>query len=271
MTGLGLSMEILKVNELKTYFNTRYGIVKAVDGVNFCLKRGETLGIVGESGVGKSVTAHTVMGLAWYLGAGVVSGEVWYDGKNLLAYPELYQQVRGKKISLIPQEAGAALNPVLTVEDHLKEMISVHLGLVGRSARLRIYRLLEDVQFPDPHLTAGLYPYQLSGGAVQRVLLAMALSCSPEVIIADEPASSLDTTVQAQILNLLRNIKNRDDLSMILIAHDLGVISQNCNRVLVMYGGCVLETGVASEILRQPRHPYTATLLQIYKSMDGSL
>lgn len=261
-------MEILRINDLKTHFNTPYGVVKAVDGVSFNLKRGETLGMVGESGVGKSVTAFTVMGLAWRLGAMLVSGEVWYSGENLLAKPELYRQVRGKKISLIPQEAGAALNPVLTVGDQLGEMLKVHRRLSGEQIKSQTALMLEEVQLPEPDLTARLYPYQLSGGMLQRVLLAMALCCSPDIIIADEPASSLDTTIQAQILALLREVKACQNLSMILIAHDLGIISRNCDQVVVMYAGRVLETGPVAEILAGPRHPYTVTLLEIYRCMD---
>ena len=261
-------MEILRVNNLKTYFKTTHGTVKAVDGVSFSLNRGETLGIVGESGVGKSVTAHTVMGLARNIGAGIVDGEVWYEGKDLFADHGLYGQVRGAKIALIPQEAGTALNPVMTVGDQLGEVLSVHLALSGSEKQQRIVQLLGLVELPNPSQTARLYPFQLSGGALQRVLLAIALSCGPEIIIADEPASSLDTTIQAQILGTIRDIKRKSELSMILIAHDLGVISQNCDRLLVMYGGRVMESGLTSEILRQPLHPYTIELLEIYRCLD---
>ncbi len=261
-------MEILRVDNLRVHFHTRYGVVRAVEGVSFGLQRGETLGIVGESGVGKSVTALSVLGLAWRMGARLVSGEVWYAGQNLFAHPEFYGQVRGRKIGLIPQEAGAALNPVLTVGDQLGEMMAVHLGLAAGEARLRTAQLLEEVELPDPVLLMRLYPYQLSGGILQRVLLAMALCCSPELLIADEPASSLDTTIQARILELLRNIRDRHNLSIILITHDLGVISRNCDRLLVMYGGRILEAGPAPEIIRQPLHPYTAGLLEIYRWME---
>ncbi len=260
-------MEILKVNDLRTYFQTLAGIVKAVDGVSFSLQRGETLGIVGESGAGKSVTAHTVMGLAGAIGARVVSGEVWYGGKNLLAAPEAYRQVRGKKIALIPQEAGAALNPVLTVADQLGEMLKVHLGLGYAERRVQTRRLLEMAELPDPDLTAGLYPHQLSGGILQRVLLAMALSCAPDIIIADEPASSLDVTVQAEILKLLKDTKDRNGLSMILITHDLGLIYHNCDSITVWCAGRIVEAGFTHEVLSRPLHPYTAALLDVYKCL----
>ncbi|MHB9094078.1 MAG: ABC transporter ATP-binding protein [Eubacteriales bacterium] len=264
-------MEILKVNNLRTYFNTTHGLIRAVDGVSFNLRRGETLGIVGESGAGKTVTALSVMGLAARLGAGVTDGEVWYAGKNLLEDPTLYDSVRGRRISLIPQEAGSALNPVLTVGKQVEEMLRVHLSLTSREARSVISRLLESVELPDPGLTARLYPHQLSGGALQRVLLALALCCEPDIIIADEPASSLDVTLQAQVLMLIRNTKARQGLSMVLIAHDLGVISQNSDRVLVMYGGRVLEAGPTPKVLGGPLHPYTMALLEIYRVMDQGM
>ncbi len=264
-------MEILKVNDLTVYFDTRCRPVKAVDGISFALRRGETLGIVGESGSGKSVTALTVMGLAQSIGARIVSGEVWYDGKNLLSSQDLYRQVRGKKISYIPQEAAPALNPVLQVGKQLGEMLSVHLGLSAGDVRRKTAQLLETVELPQPELVARLYPHQLSGGILQRVLLAMALSCGPDIIIADEPASSLDTTIQAQILRLLGTIKAREGLSLILIAHDLGVIYQNCDRVLIMYGGRIMEAGLTSQILENPLHPYTVSLLETYRCLEEGM
>ena len=218
-------MQILRVKSLKTYFNSPYGLVKAVDGVSFELERGQTLGIVGESGAGKSVTALSIMGLSREIGAAHCSGEVWFDGDNLFGKPQLYAGIRGKRIGLIPQEAGNALNPVMTVGCQLEEMISVHLGLDIKKSRYRIAEFLKMVELQDYTRVSALYPFQLSGGMLQRVLLAMALCCEPDIIIADEPASSLDVIIQSQILKLIKNITKSKGLSMILIAHDLGVIS----------------------------------------------
>lgn len=264
-------MEVLRVRGLKTYFNTPYGQVKAVDDVSFSLWRGETLGILGESGAGKSVTALTVMGMAGSLGADVISGEVWFAGKNLFSNTGLYPQIRGKLISLIPQEAGGALNPVLTVGRQLEEMLLAHSGVSARQARQTIANLLQAVELPDTELIVRLYPYQLSGGILQRVLLAMALCCGPEIIIADEPASSLDVTIQDQILALIGKTKKSRNLSMILIAHDLGVISQNTEQVLIMYGGRVMEAGPTAQVLTRPFHPYTQALLDIYRLLDTGM
>ncbi len=264
-------MEILRVNDLRVYFETGRGPVKAVDGISFGLNRGETLGIVGESGSGKSVTALSIMGLAQKIGARIVSGEIWYDGENLLGQPHAYRKVRGKKISYIPQEAGPALNPVLRVGKQLGEMLAAHLGLSAREVRIRTAELLEKVELPDPHLVARLYPHQLSGGILQRVLLAIALSCSPDIVIADEPASSLDTTIQAQILKLLRAIKEREGLSVILVAHDLGVVYQNCDRILIMYGGRIMESGPTRQVMENPFHPYTVSLLETYRYLEDGM
>ena len=262
-------MQILEVKELRTYFNTPYGLVKAVDNVSFRLHKGEVLGIVGESGAGKSVTALSVLGLAPRLGAVVTGGEVRYAGKNLYDNQKLYRTVRGKSISLIPQEAGVALNPVLTVGRQMAEMYRYHLGLQATEARQAMIKLLLKVELPEPELTLKLFPHQLSGGTLQRVLLAMAISCNPDIIIADEPTSSLDVTVQAQVLGLIKNTVTRTGLAMILIAHDLGIISQYSDRVLVMYGGRVMESGPANLVLLNPRHPYTRDLLQVYRVLDA--
>ena len=265
---MGLTMEILKVKSLRIFFDTPSGTVKAVDGVSFSLRSGETLGIVGESGAGKSVTALSVMGMAPRLGARFISGEVWYRGRNLFENPGLYRDVRGKKISLIPQEAGAALNPVITVGRQMEELMQVHLGLAARERRVRTAELLESVEIPDPGTTAGMYPHQLSGGTIQRILLAMALSCRPDILIADEPASSLDTTLQGEILRLVGRVKEREGLAVVLISHDLGIIAQNSDRVMVMFGGRLMEYGEVRKVLRQPLHPYTTDLLEIYHCLE---
>lgn len=261
-------MEILKVNDLKTYFETHHGVVRAVDGISFSLRQGETLGIVGESGAGKSVTALTVMGLAWQIGARLVSGEVWYAGTELLASPGRYQRIRGRNISMIPQEAAASLDPVLTVEQQIGELLKVHLGLSSGERRIKIYELLAKAEISDPELVGRQYPSQLSGGIIQRVLLAMALSCGPDIIIADEPASSLDVSVQSEILKLLDYTKKNSGLALVLIAHDLAVICNNSDRIMVMFRGCVMESGPTDIVLGGPLHPYTDSLLSLYKNLD---
>lgn len=257
-------MQVLRVKNLRTYFKSPHGIIKAVDGVSFELEQGQTLGIVGESGAGKSVTALSVMGLAGRIGAVHTSGEVWFAGMNLFEKPELYQSIRGKRIGLIPQEAGAALNPVLTVGHQFTEMISVHLGLDARQSRSRIAEMLEMVELRDYLRISALYPFELSGGMLQRLLLAMALCCEPDIIIADEPASSLDVTIQAQILQLVKNITYSKGMGMILIAHDLGVISQYSDRIAVMRNGQIMEAGDTLQVLRHPAHPYTKVLRDTY-------
>lgn len=259
-------MQVLKVNNLKTYFNSPHGLVRAVDGVSFELERGQTLGIVGESGAGKSVTALSIMGLSREIGAVHCSGEMWFNGENLFVKPQLYPGIRGKRIGLIPQEAGTALNPVLTVGCQLEEMLSVHFGWNIQKSRPRIAELFRMVELHDYVRVSGLYPFQLSGGMLQRVLLAMALCCEPDIIIADEPASSLDVILQAQILKLIRNITQNEGLAMILIAHDLGVISQYSDRIMVMFNGQTIETGTTMQVLADPIEPYTKSLLENYRS-----
>lgn len=264
-------MEILKVNHLKTHFVNRSGIVRAVDGVSFSVSQGETLGLVGESGAGKTVTALTLLGLARHVGARLVSGEVWYRSANLLAQPELYRKIRGCKISLIPQETGLALNPVLPIGWQLGEMYKVHLGLSAQARKTRILQLLAEVEIPNPALVARMYPHQLSGGLLQRVLLAVALSCGPEIIIADEPACSLDNTIQAQVLGLLSRMKAQKGLSMVLISHDLGVVANYSDRILVMRDGLIVESGSTAEILTKPEHPYTKSLILAYNSLGKGI
>ncbi|MDT3700780.1 MAG: ABC transporter ATP-binding protein [Thermincola sp.] len=259
-------MQILRVKNLKTYFNSPHGLVKAVDNVNFELVRGETLGIIGESGAGKSVTALSIMGLSREIGAVHYSGEVWFDGANLFETPNLYKHIRGKRIGFIPQEAGNALNPVLTVGCQLSEMISVHLGWDRQKSRQRAAELLEMVELEDYARVLSLCPFQLSGGMLQRVLLAMTLSCEPDLIIADEPASALDVIIQSQILNLIKNITKDRGMAMVLIAHDLGVISRYSDRVMVMRNGRTIETGATNQVLKSPAEPYTKSLLENYCS-----
>ena len=248
---------LLKVDNLKTVF----GPVVAVNGVSFELRKGETLGVVGESGSGKSVTAFSIIRLVQEPGQ-IVSGTIHFQGKDLLALSEEeMRQVRGAGIGFVYQEPMAALNPVMKIGAHIAEALMVH-GMASRSeARGRAIELLRAVKIVDPERRVDDYPHQLSGGMRQRVMLAIALACRPPLIIADEPTTALDVTVQAQILELLREMKQQFDLSLLLITHDFGVIAETADRVAVMYRGQIVEQGAVRDILRNPQHPYTRGLL----------
>ena len=257
---------LLKVDHLTTVFDLPMGPVRAVNDVSFEIQHGETLGVVGESGSGKSVTAFSIMRLVQPPGR-IASGAVYFKGRDLLALPEReMQSVRGAEISLIFQEPMTALNPVFTVGDQLRETLVVHGRAKGREARERAIELLQAVRIPDAARRVNDYPHQLSGGQRQRVLIAMALACRPALVIADEPTTALDVTIQAQILDLLREMKTAFNLSLLLITHDLGVIAETADRVAVMYAGRIVEHGAVRDIFRQPQHPYTRGLLA---SMPG--
>ncbi len=248
---------LLKVENLTTVF----GSVVAVDDVSFELRKGETLGLVGESGSGKTVTAFSIIRLVQPPGR-IVSGKIHFQGKDLLALPEEeMRQVRGAGIGFVFQEPMAALNPVMRIGAHIAEALTVH-GLASRSeARGRAIELLRAVKIVDPERRVDDYPHQLSGGMRQRVMMAIALACRPPLIIADEPTTALDVTVQAQILDLLREMKRQFDLSLLLITHDFGVIAETADRVAVMHRGKIVEQGAVRDILRNPQHPYTRGLL----------
>ena len=248
---------VLEVQNLRTTF----GPLVAVNDVSFEIRKGETLGLVGESGSGKSVTAFSIIGLVQEPGR-VVSGKVIFQGRNLLELPEAeMRHVRGAGIGFVFQEPMAALNPVMRVGAHIAEALIVH-GLASRSdARSRAIDLLRAVKIVDPEKRVDDYPHQLSGGMRQRVMMAIALACRPPLIIADEPTTALDVTVQAQILDLLREMKREFELSLLLITHDLGVIAETADRVAVMYAGRIVEQGPVREIFRNPKHPYTRGLL----------
>jgi ABC-type dipeptide/oligopeptide/nickel transport system ATPase component len=248
---------LLKVENLRTVF----GPVIAVNGVSFEIRKGETLGLVGESGSGKSVTAFSIIRLVQEPGR-IVSGRIHFQGKDLLALSEEeMRQVRGAGVGFVFQEPMAALNPVMKVGAHIAEALLVH-GLASRAdARGRAIELLRAVKIVDPEHRVDDYPHQLSGGMRQRVMLAIALACKPPLVIADEPTTALDVTVQAQILDLLREMKKAFDLSMLLITHDFGVIAETADRVAVMLNGEIVETGPVRDILRNPTHPYTRGLL----------
>ncbi len=254
---------VLQVDGLRTYFRTRWGEVKAVDGVSFDLRRGETLGIVGESGCGKTVTALSVLGLIPSPPGEIVSGSsIRFDDEELLEVkPARLREIRGNEISMIFQEPMTSLNPVLTVGHQIEEVLRLHRGLSRREARAAGVALLAEVGISEPDQRYDCYPHQMSGGMLQRVMIAIALSCEPRLLIADEPTTALDVTIQAQILDLLVSLQRRHGMALLLITHDLGVIAEVCDRVLVMYGGQIVEMGTTEEILTRPQHPYTQGLL----------
>jgi oligopeptide/dipeptide ABC transporter ATP-binding protein len=249
------------VEHLTTVFEMESKTIRAVDEVSFVVRRGETLGLVGESGSGKSVTALSILRLVQPPGR-ISNGVIEFDGRDLLSLDEQgMRNVRGAAISLVFQEPMTALNPVVSVGDHVAESLIVHDLLSRREARQRAVELLEAVRIPNPERRARDYPHQLSGGMRQRVMIAIALSCKPSLVIADEPTTALDVTIQAEILELLRELKTKLDLSLLLITHDLGVIAETADRVAVMYAGRIVEQATVRQIFKAPRHPYTKGLL----------
>src|SRR5687767_3542493 len=254
---------LLEVRDLRTYFYTRRGVVKAVDGTTFSVGRGETLGIVGESGSGKSMTCLSVLRLVPEPGGRIVGGQIIFDGEDLLAKsPEEMRQLRGSRIAMILQDPMASLNPALTVGEQIAETLRLHRGLRGRDLDRRVLELLHQVRISDPERRVYAYPHQMSGGIRQRVAGAIAISCRPSLLIADEPTTSLDVTIQAQYLRLLKDIQRETNLAMIFVTHDLGIVAKLCDRVAVMYAGRIVETGTTREIFTRPRHPYTIGLLR---------
>jgi peptide/nickel transport system ATP-binding protein len=252
---------LLEVKGLKTYFYTEDGVVRAVDGVNFEVYPGEVLGLVGESGCGKSVTSLSIMRLISKPGR-VDAGEILLDGENLLDLPEDEMiKVRGNRISMIFQQPQTALNPVFRVGDQLSEVLSVHQDLGKEAGRKRAVALLKMVGVPDPERRVDAYPHELSGGMAQRVMIAMALACVPELLIADEPTTALDVTIQAQILDLMRDLRRDMGTSVILITHDLGVVAEMAERVAVMYAGEIVEQAEVNALFDEPLHPYTQGLI----------
>jgi oligopeptide/dipeptide ABC transporter ATP-binding protein len=254
---------ILEIHDLHTSFYTRDGVVRAVQGVSFNLARGETLSVVGESGCGKSVTALSVLGLLPSPPARVDSGRILLEGEDLVQASEArLRDIRGGQISMIFQEPMTSLNPVLTVGDQIAESVRVHKGGGRRAAMRRALEMLELVQIPEPVRRLGQYPHELSGGMRQRVMIAMALSCDPRVLIADEPTTALDVTIQAQILKLMLDLKERLGTAIILITHDLGVVAETAQRVVVMYAGRKVEEAPVAQLFASPRHPYTYGLMR---------
>ena len=254
---------ILEIKNLNLGFNLSDGFRQAVWDVNFSLERGETLAIVGESGCGKTVSTMSILQLLPET-AKIQSGEICFDGENLLNLSQKQmQKIRGKRIALIPQDPMTSLNPLYTIGNQLLEVIELHQGLKGKEAFDVALNALEKVKIPDAKEKMSAYPHEFSGGMKQRVIIAMALACHAEVIIADEPTTALDVTVQAQIMEILREIKKQENLSVILITHDLGIVAQNADKVAVMYAGRIVEYAPVKELFKNPKHPYTKALLNV--------
>src|SRR6516165_4862958 len=263
---------LLEVSELRTYFATDDGEFRAVDGVSFTLFTGHTLGVVGESGCGKSVTAHSIMGLVPQPLGRIAGGAVRFEGTDLIGLPATQlRELRGNKISMIFQEPMTSLNPAFTIGDQILEVILRHRPVTPQGARERAIEMLRRVRIPAPEQRLKDYPHKLSGGMRQRVMIAMALACDPKLLIADEPTTALDVTVQAQILDLMRELKARTGTAIILITHSLGVVAEMAQRVVVMYGGRKVEEAPVGELFASPRHPYTRALLNSVPRLRSSL
>lgn len=263
-------MPVLQVKELTAIFDSRtQAAVKVVDRVSFSIWPGEVVGLVGESGSGKTVTALSILNLLSYKKGKIESGEIIYKSIDVLRLPEKkVRELRGNEISIIFQEPMTSLNPVLTVGLQITEVIRTHLRISRRDAREKAINLLRLVGIPDAEKRMKAFPHQLSGGMRQRVVISMALACSPGLLIADEPTTALDVTIQAQILNYLRKVMEKGQMSMLFVSHDLGVIGEMCDRVMVMYAGRIFETGTTMEIFKTPLHPYTQALIEVSKSIS---
>lgn len=259
---------LLEINNLKTYFYSENGEVPAVDGVSITVNKGETIGIVGESGSGKSVTALTAMRLTQ---GKVMGGSVTFKGIDLLSLSdEEMRKIRGKEIAMIFQEPMTSLNPVFTIGNQIMEAIQTHMNIGKSKAKERAVELLALVGIPRPEQIVNEYPHRLSGGMRQRVMIAMAMACNPSLLIADEPTTALDVTIQAQILDLMRDLKEKHNTAIMMITHDLGVVAETCDRVCVMYGGKVVEESDVQEIFNNPKHPYTQGLLKSVPTLIDS-
>jgi len=264
-----MTVELLNVHDLKTYFYTREGKVKAIDGVSFNIKRGEIFGLVGESGCGKSVTALSIMRLVPDPPGKIVDGYISFLGESLLTKSEEeMRNIRGSKISMIFQDPTSSLNPIMRVGDQIIESIQKHQVLEKNKAKERVIDILESVGIPNPSIRMQEYPFQFSGGMRQRIMISIAISCNPLLLIADEPTTNLDVTIQAQILDLIKNISESNDISVLLITHNLGLIAWLCDRVAVMYAGKIVECADVDTIFSDPRHPYTLALLECVPRID---
>ncbi len=262
---------ILSVKNLKTYFDTEYGVVKAVDDISFDVHRGEVLGIVGESGSGKSVTNLSLLRLVPTPPGRIAGGQIVFEGKNLLEGDEEdIRLIRGGNISMIFQDPMTSLNPLLRISLQIAEALQLHHGLSKKEAVAKAVELLKAIGIPDAESRAHDYPHQFSGGMRQRVMIAMAISCSPDILIADEPTTALDVTIQAQILDLIKGLSEKNTMSVILITHDLGVVAGSCDSVCVMYAGRIVEKAGVDELFRDPKHPYTIGLLDSIPRIDAA-
>ena len=254
-------MALLEMHDLKTFFTTKRGVVKAVNGVSYKVEAGRTLGVVGESGSGKSVSAMSMLQLLDGNGY-IAGGSIMFDGKDLTKMPlSEMQKIRGNAISVIFQEPMTSLNPVFTIERQVSEPFIIHQGMSKEEARKKVVEMLADVKIPNPEVVAKQYPHQLSGGMRQRVMIAMALCCNPHLLIADEPTTALDPTIQAQIIELIKDLQQKRGMSVLFISHDLGVIAETCHRVVVLYAGSVMESAPVRTLFHQPLHPYTKGLI----------
>jgi len=268
---------LLDIQSLKTYFSVRGQTAKAVDDINLTIQAGQTLGLVGESGCGKSVTAHSIIQLIPDPPGKIVGGKIFFEGDNLLEYPEKkMRKIRGNRISMIFQEPMTSLNPVFTVGDQVAEVIRLHQGLSRKGTQERVIEMFQLVGIPAPQTRLTDYPHQMSGGMRQRVMIAMALACSPRLMIADEPTTALDVTIQAQILDLMNNLKEETGAAILFITHDLGVIAEMAQQVAVMYAGKRVEFADVNTLFANPKHPYTRGLLESIptvgrKTSDGKL
>ena len=262
-------MALLEINDLRTFFTTKRGIIKAVNGVSYTVESGRTLGVVGESGSGKSVSAMSILRLLDANGY-IDGGSIMFEGRDMTRLPiSEVQKIRGNKISVIFQEPMTSLNPVFTIERQVSEPFMIHQGMNRREAAVKAVEMLRDVKIPNPETVVKQYPHQLSGGMRQRVMIAMALANHPDLLIADEPTTALDVTIQAQILKLMENLKNELGTSMIMITHDLGVVAETCDKVAVMYAGEIVEYGTARDIFDPgDHHPYTVGLFNAIPNLD---
>ncbi len=267
-----MSKVLLEITNLKTYLYTPKGIIKAVDGIDLEIRRGEIVGLVGESGCGKSMTAYSIIKLVPSPPGRIVDGRVLFEGEDLLRKtPREMRKIRGSKISMIFQDPMSSLNPVFKVGDQISESIRLHQDLKNKDIHKRTIEMMEIVGIPDPLIRAEDYPHQFSGGMRQRIMIAMALSCHPVLLIADEPTTALDVTIQAQILELLGELREKFGTSILIITHDLGVVAEVCNKVAIMYCGKIVEYGDILTIFKNPAHPYTKGLLRAIPKIDESI
>ena len=264
-----MSQALLKVQDLQVHFDTDDGVLHAVDGVSFHIDRSETLGVVGESGCGKSVTAMTIMKLLAMPPGRIAQGQIWFEGQDLVqADSAAMQKIRAREIAMVFQEPMTSLNPVLTVGEQIGESLRLHEGLSAKQAKTRAIEMLGLVNIPKPEQRVNDYPHQFSGGMRQRVMIAMALSCKPKLLIADEPTTALDVTIQAQILDLMDRLKSQMGMSILLITHAMGVVAETCQRVVVMYAGRVVEEASVEDLFGSPAHPYTQGLIRSIPRLD---